>query len=97
MTFGAFGRTFGAFDRASAAAAESTLWDDLIEYIPLSESSAGSGPVERAGSYLGTRWTDAANAASDTGLVHASAAGTYYVWRTKDGFAATDPDVEVVA
>lgn len=54
--------------------APSTLWDDLIEYLPLDETSAGAAPVERAGDYLATRWTDAANAASDTGHVHSLAA-----------------------
>lgn len=47
-----------------------TLWDGLVEYLPLSESSAGSAPVERAGLHLGTRWTDATNVPSGTGLVY---------------------------
>lgn len=72
--------------------AESTLWDDLIEYIPMSESSDGSGAVTREGSYLGTKWTDAANAPSDTGHVHDLAtsftrASSQYLYRTDHRFS----------
>lgn len=88
MGFGIFGNTFGAFDRLSAASAPaSTLWDDLLEYVPLSEDSDGSGPIVREGSYIATKWTDAANTPSTTGHVHAKAANftqasSQYLYRT---------------
>lgn len=45
-----------------------TLWDGLLEFLPISEYSAGSGPVARKGLHKETRWTDPANLPSGLGL-----------------------------
>lgn len=73
--------------RGPMSAAISTLPNGLIEYLPLSETSAGTEPIRRVGLHTNTmKFTDATNVPNGTGLVYPNCAEFTqahgdYLWR----------------
>lgn len=72
--------------RAVSVGGASTIFDGMVEYLPLSEASDGSGSVRRVGLHRGMKFTDAGNVISGTGHVYGTCAeyaldATDYIWR----------------